>query len=554
MQLNQPKYREIRPEVIIYGGEEAFDASKYVRSVSTESSIDTKVSTARVSFVPVNNENLNYSINTVMHLLKTKIKKYCLISIKIDRTQIEHNFYGIIDQTFESVSTNNNSTGRTWIANCSLALPKILSKDSLPNSPILQNDPRVTKELGAVRTEFFTWLRGYGKGTDAIATFANKSPETPIKLILKTSPSTQNFNKVFNFNVDTWDNMFDKKEIDTDKKIIDINFLITDMLFDPSLSTYNGTVLNYIEACIDADFYEFFFESATSKEDVYEGMKVESAPTNKMTIRTKPYSYKDMEYGDSKLLSQGWLYWEDLDTIEFESKYRLSENLGTNDFEIANFFSTTYENSLIASPQSEAGLFGTYYPVMDFELIKKYGVREHRAVTKYLDTIEIAKGAEPYTYKEEDSNRFYKSLMIKRDKQIDWYLFPDFESGQITAIGNSQYKIGRKLVYTDKMYFDYEGLFGLKEPTTGMEYYINRVDHNFEYPSTYTTTIGVTRGQPIRGGYQKDGKNKSMVIDWLQKRRDQLYKINHVKKGTVKVSAPLTDEEIKKLDDLPAVE
>ncbi|HEX2868740.1 MAG TPA: hypothetical protein VHO03_16990 [Ignavibacteriales bacterium] len=510
--LNQPRIRQIRPEVIIYDGDNSFDASRYVKGINTDVSLDSPVGTMRVSFVPVNNENLALSTSAVMNLLQSKIRKYCRISVKIDRSEPEHTFYGIIDQTFESKTTNNGQTGRTWTCNCSKALPKLLIRDEIPNTPILQSDKKVISELGEVRAMFLGLLRGMDEeGRHSI--WLDKNPEIPIRYILENAPSTIYFNKYINLKGDDPESLFNKTDI-YDNRIIDLNFLKTDAIFNTSLTTYSGTVLGYIIACMDPDYYEIFFETTTLKD---------GNPANKMTIRPRPYSFKELD--NAERVSDGWTYWEDLDAIEFHSRYRTQEQLGTNDFEIANFFETTYERSLVASPEAGGMLIGCQYPVMDFDLIKRYGIRSHRSAVKYLNTVEMRK--KNMKYKEEGSDNFFKSLMTKRDKMADWFLYPDYESGQITALGNSTYKIGRKLYYTDRMYYDTEKIFQNEKPTIGMEYYISRVAHTFEYPGTYLTTLGLTRGQPVKVVQEAGAYYKSMVPDWLKKRN--LYKVNRIK-------------------------
>ncbi|MGE5683439.1 MAG: hypothetical protein ACM34K_21475, partial [Bacillota bacterium] len=432
----------------------------------------------------------------------------------------EFAFYGLIDHVFESVTTNNNSTGRSLCCNCSMKLSKLLSKDNLPNSQILQNDPKVLEELGEDRTNFFALLRGSytdPKTREQLSVWIGASPEKPIKYILKNAPATMYFKKYLNFDENDKNSLLYQKDI-FDKNIIDLSFLKSDLIFNPSLSIYSGTVIDYIHACLEPHFYEMFFETTTLSDG--------KTPVNRMTIRPKPFSYRELD--NEEKIQDGWTYWDDLDTIEFSSKYRIWQNLGVNDYEISNFFQTVYVNSLTASPSSGLGLVGTQYPVMDFDLIKRYGLREHSSEVRFLNTKEVKGNFQKYNkaYIESEGDGFFKSLLAKRDKQVEWFLFPAFESGQLTVLGNSAYKIGRKLLYTDRMYYDFENVFMDLEPVKGMEFYISRVAHSYDFPGTYTTTLGLSRGQAVKKVNEKNAQYKSVIPDWYKKRK--LYKVNRL--------------------------
>lgn len=493
IELHQPKQRKVIPEVYSYYSNPKnlaeslvyFDASRYTYSINTYNDIDGVLATAKLTFTSaIAPAGLNIGHNQLYNLMKVKLAVGSIITVKIDSKSIKPDFLGVIDQLYESKTADSGSVGRTVNINCSLLLPKMLVKDSLPNSPMLAMDKEIGKVLGEERIKFFQHLRG-AQAKDY--PFAGR-PINGIKYVLKQTPGTNIINSSLK---QTIANIIDNDSKDSDGvPVFNFNMLTTEWLFDPSLSGFFGTIYEYVKKFLDQYFYEMFFDTVTGEEgQVY----------NSMTIRTKPYTYGDLD----KKWSSNWQHWEAVDTIRFNSKYRTREDLGTNDFDVRNFIHTTYSQSLIANPESTIGLFGVMYPILNFESIQKYGLRELGVTSTNLNVRFLAdekkkaiEKGEKTTLTDEDMNW----LLEKRDKVFYWNCCNELlENGRITAIGNSEYRIGRKLFYEDKEYYypydDFIENGKAKHNFTGVEYYIKSVNHTWTYGSEWMTNMTLIRGQ-----------------------------------------------------------
>jgi hypothetical protein len=70
----------------------------------------------------------------------------------------------------------------------------------------------------------------------------------------------------------------------------------------------------------------------------------------------------------------------------------------------------------------------------------------------------------------------------------NWYCEnANFYSGDIRVLGNPAYRVGTRIYYDD-----------LEENTT-WEFYVESIEHDFDFTSGYTTILGVTRGLPNYG-------------------------------------------------------
>jgi len=523
IKIAQPPIRAIAPEIIVYESNISYDVSSYFLNGSIENSIESGMGTASLTFAPVNNSKFHISTQRLLHILKETIRVHSLISIKVDRNSIEYDFFGLINHVYEQNSTDTENTGRTLGINCSLILPTLLSRDSLPQSGILFNDPRIIEAFGEARTQFFKHLRGLTESGGNV--FTGGSPKEAILYILQNTSSFADFENYISLKKDS--PLYGLEDTVTYEKIIDIETLTTDMMFNPSLSTYSGSVLDYVRACIDLDFYEMFFETAT----YWDGGN-EYKPTNRLVIRPKPYTNKAFDTGTAHE-NRNWKYWEDLPTLQFYAKYKVSESIGVNDFELKNFFSTNYENNIFFD---NTGFMGAKFPVIDIASAKRYGMREMHTTVKLLDSTTMEKINKDGTFQQMEAvdlgENFFEDFTKKRDRIVEWYLYPEYESGQLTVIGNSQYKIGRRLRYEDRPYFDRMETDTAKQIKSGMDYYITGVTRNFGSEGEDRTTINVIRGQHIEDGYIKK---------WYDENLAKLYK------------RPVTMEESKAIEEKPLI-
>ncbi len=530
--------RGLQPVLLVYDTNfREYDLSNLLISVTINKSTEVIVPTMQVTLVPsLEGKLTTITQNRIIAEIKKKVKLNSVISLKMDSSFKKHSFLGFIDHVYESIVSQNNSTSRALVLNCSMMLPKMLLRDTIVNSPALATNAKIKSELGD-RVEFFDWMRGMENGKSPFA----GTPEDAVKWILDNIPAT-NTNMGDNNNPKRF---FNPKIKDIyGKSVLDFHFLEGELLFDKSLSVFSGPIIKYIYSAIDRPFYEVFFDTTTGEDGL---------PYNTMVIRPKPYSYKDYKQPfESKALSN-WYYWEDLHTVEISSEERITENLGINDYELKNFFSLNFVNSLIASASSNLGKFGIQFPVVNLESIKRYGLRAlyrqstlidydkikeeyNTAIKNYVDGKGHIKSIDELLrnvrYKKEGSSHL-AYLFEKREKLVEWHAFPFYESGQIKVIGDEKHKLGSKLVYTDKQYYDMEN----DEVHTGVEYYVRGITEHFRYGSFYTQTLRLVHGAP-----------EGLPVKWLNEKRPDFISIDKIETNkTEPVNTVLDDSEtIKK--------
>ncbi len=501
-----PKNRSIKPEVFTYSkGGKKEDLSDYVQSITIDNSLDRPIATMQITFNFAMGKKLHLSSNQLLSFVNKKVHIYGLITCKIDRTSLHPDFVGIVRQKYPSVSVSVGSSSRSLTVNASLAIMHTLFRDSLPNAPVLQNNEIVKNVLGEARTQFFLYLRGSEKGNSP---FVDSRPETAVRWILENAVSTNiypyqpevTFKTLLGIDKGKGLRQLVSKSDRTKlgDYIFNLQFLKNESLFDPTLSIYYGNIYKYIQRCLDPAFYEMFADSVTGEDGKY---------YNKFTIRPRPFSYLDVDIDKPGVLANLWTHWEELDTLIFDTSYRIREDIGMNEGEIKNFIHLVNTLSLLTPAGSDAAMYGTMFPIINLDSIKKYGVRELNAVSTMLNLDEFA---EKFKKAQEESSSlkvgdFTKGdlafILEKRNKIWEWFGFPFFESGSMTVLGHSDYRVGKRLYWRDRNYIFPETQKAYK----GVYYYINKVRHTYRYPEYWTTTLGLTRGQP-----------KNLVIDYLR--------------------------------------
>ena len=537
--IKQPKQRKVIPEVISFrnhiknfADQENFDASRYAYSINLLNDVDGVLATARVSFTSaIAPAGLNIGHNQFYNLMKIKLAVGSIITIKMDSKNSKPDFLGMIDRIYEGKISDSGNVGRTVNINCSLLVPKMLIKDSIPNSPVLSADKEYLEpRLGENRLKFWTYLRG--AEIDSKDYPFNSEPIKGIKWVLQNMPGTNIDNSPFR---ETIKEMIDNNTTDVDGvSIFNFEMLNNEIMFDPSNSVFFGTVYEYIRKFLDNYFYEMFFDTVKGKN---------GKTYNSMTIRTKPFSYSDNE-------KRGWKLWDDLDTVVFKSEFRTREELGTDEFELRNFFSTTYTSSLIANQETALGKLGAMFPVIHLESIKEYGLRELAVNSTNLNirelTAEIKKKLESgETPTEEEKREEFKWLLEKRDKVFQWNACNElFEKGTLTALGNSEYRIGRKLFYQDKEYFyQYNDLKNQAQKFTGVEYYIKSTANSWTYGAEWFTAMQLVRGQA------KGVINEHIIA--MESKPDVIFKKNNLDgKTTAATPIDTTENRSKYENDL----
>jgi len=516
--------RQIQPEVIILtDSSNQIDMSKVTSRIMVNRSVNSPVGSCQITFEPSLDSRAAFNITTqeIINAWRKYVKKNSVIAIKIDNKQKKYKFLGFIDQIIESDHSENQSVGRNLTINCSMLIPKLLVRDTIVNAPqlmtneTLKSDPKWSKRL-----DFFTWLKGYEKDSKE-----NVFAATPYKAILWILDNCIATNSEYTFDGKKLNAKAFIDPMKTDYNgvpLLDFMFLLEEKLFAPQLTMFTGTLLEYIYQCLDRDFYEIFFDATT--------LKYSGSPVNKITIRPKPFSRKMYRFAqEAKIKNNNWLYWEDLPVRKINKSMRLRESISQTDFEVKNFFRTTYENQLIASASSTAGKFGLNYPVMNLKSMEKYGIRELKTSSRMLN-IEGQTQQENYNNAIKDEKEaltiledqaktigLFDKLMDKRNRIVEWYGFPNYETGQITLMGGyDEYNPGERLYYEDKIYWDEERDKEFK----GVLYYINDVSEQANYSQgKYTVTLGLTRGAPAFEG------SDDYVVKWFERHEADFIRI-----------------------------
>lgn len=531
----------IAPEVILYyvadGSQD--DLSDFVQSIVFNNDINVPVATATIILNPANDRIAASSVitsNSFINYWRKKIKLNSVISFKIDRKTPKHTFLGFVDQVFPQISVSAKSNQKVLVLNCSLLLPKLLLRDEIINSPYLSSNQKIVDALGD-RTKFFGWSRGLTK--DGTSPFVG-TPENAVKYILENVPATQ-VEMSGDFSARSF---FSGILKDTNgKSLMDFTFLNGEYLFSIELSMFAGNILNYIWSCVDKDFYLIYFDGTTSQDGL---------PRVKMVIKPKPFSFKQYNSQVNRDVLTGWPYFEDLPTHTITKEDRLNETLGISDYELKNYFVINFQNSLLASASSYLSKFGLSFPVVNLDGIKKFGLRPLTVTSTLINYKKIVdennkaisegqvKGLDQIT--EGDltygNNTMLSYLLAKREKVIEFHAFPWFESGQLIIPLDETIRIGERLFFQDKFYYNID----TDQITQGVYYFINGTSHYFNYGSFAKSTLRLTRGAP-------DG----VPATWLNKYRPNFVSIDTLGEVQTSKLGNQINEDLQKQNifDLP---
>lgn len=538
--------RYIEPEVFIFNEDGFHDVSEFAQTIFTQNSLDMPVGTAHLSFNPSNTGKLSTNIthNKILNHVKKLLKINSIISIKIDKFSKTHTFLGRIDHRYESIVANNNTNSRALKVNASMMLPKLLIRDFIANSPALSESEEMRKFFGE-RINFFKWGRGATtKGGNVFAA----EPIEAVKWILENAVATNS--TVLSRDPNSTTGLIAKTFFDPKKKTLEngdpmliLKFLKGEYLFDSNLTTYSGNILEYLHAAIDLDFYEMFFDTETGDDGL---------AYNSMTIRPKPFSYTSYNSPVDKIVLDGWQYFDsDLRSVTKNSSQRIQEDLGVSDFDLKNFFSVNFTQSLVANANNALGKFGVQFPMLLKDSIKRNGLRQLQLTSKMVHSAGWKQLAEKYNAavkenriepvdKIADETGLINMLLEKREKAYEWNAFPYFESGQVQWVGDESLKIGKKLIYEDKEYFHEEE----EKVYKGVHYYIKSVNHQFGYGSFYKTLTGLTKGAP-----------EGVAPNWLNENRKNIFGVNksiqkEYQKAVAKANSIFDERTKKELDDL----
>lgn len=495
----------IEPKIEVWNEFGYQDISEFISSVRIQNSVNSPVGVMTLVINPSATSKLPTSLihNAILNEAQRKLKLNSIVSAKLDKNSDHHSFLGRIDNIYPRISADGNSTRRELVVNCSMLLPKLLIRDEIINFPLIKDMPFAKQKLGTERVEFIDGMRG-NIPAEGINVFQGGKPEIAVKYIIDNCVAT-NTDVLIGVSGSTilTKSFFNPGRTETFK----FNFLSGEQLYNPMLSVFAGPLLSYIYQCIDMEFYELFFDTETGEDGL---------AYNTITIRPRPFSFSDYSpqhnAGSYKVVN-GWIDFDQLDFVIKNSEQRLNDMTGISDYELKNSFSVNFQQSMLAPANSLFGQMGPLFPLINFDSVKKYGLRHlqvqstivnfEKSREEYNESIKTSSPQDLAKIAAKDGGEL-DYLYDKREKIFEWYAYPFFESGSITWVGDENLKIGQRLIYEDKEYLQPDD----EKVYRGVEYYIDTVIHEFAFGRFFKTTTELSRGAPA-----------GVVAKWLNKNR-----------------------------------
>lgn len=498
------------PSLTIYKNDKVYDLSEFVQSMQITKSLKTPVGAFNVVLNPAITKNGSTGLltNKIFNEINSLLAVNDVIAGKIDSRSKKHSFLGLTSQHHENKLQLNNQTSRSIVIDGGFAFPKALVRDTIAFAPQIANMAEIKSDpVLSKRAMFFEWGRGLLEDGTQVFT---QEPEKVVKWILNNAIAT---------NIEIYDGKGIKalfpppdsgiKDYEGNE-LCTFKFLGRERIYDRTLSTYTGTILNYIYECLDKEFYEVFFDTTSDAKGI---------PYNTLTIRTKPFSHTDIL--SKNQYHWNWTYWEELAkkavTVTLDDLIEL--NLGKDDFNLKNFFRVNYIKSL---PAQAFGQYGVSFPTFNINSIKRHGLRELTVnstilpdITKLVEVYnrkiksaeqpffpEIISEYAPLTQPESigqtppdaksEGDRYLRGLLDKRDKIKEWFAFPYYENGSLRMPHNEEVTIGRLINLPDyEYYFPLDG-----KVYKGIKIYPTDVTHTYSFGQLAETRATVTTGQP----------------------------------------------------------
>ncbi len=122
----------MQPEIVFYTTTNV-DISPFIQSVDVWRSKKNPVATAQIVLNPsiANSTGLTQSNLKIVDYWQTVLKKYDILSIKMDRKDKKHKFLGFITQIYPRVSANNQNTNRELVINCGLLINTVIINENI---------------------------------------------------------------------------------------------------------------------------------------------------------------------------------------------------------------------------------------------------------------------------------------------------------------------------------------------------------------------------------------------------------------------------------------
>lgn len=243
--------------------------------------------------------------------------------------------------------------------------------------------------------------------------------------------------------------------------------------FNPGGMSPQGTLWDLAQQYSDPLLTELWVDVLPGGDPLSPAIVNKGEYTNKDTKMTVVFRDKPFPFLDPKVDLGFAPTWDDIPIINVRRQEIVSANLGKSGYERYNAFYTTPLLDQELLPQ-----YAIYSlaPLIDMEDVKRNGIRRFDAQSNVQ--MDYGKSWEAETVWDKQRN------LLK-----DWYcLNPHMLSGTIAlAHGRPDIKIGCRITIPGVNTDSFDG-----EPEEN--YYVEQVDHNWEFMRGTRTTLGVTRG------------------------------------------------------------
>jgi hypothetical protein len=373
-------------------------------------------------------------------------------------------------KTGMSVSLSGAWMGRLLLQDnvtyASITVPEFPSFLEKVEAVVGANEPLVVAFAGA-------WgppEPGQKNSRDAVPTFLGQSVADAANWILANAPSTRI-------------PLFAKLTGGTGKPsdYIDTSFSITTWndarIWADQLSSYQGSVWGFLQACVDLDFYEIFIEYLPEAGPM---------PSIHLVIRPKPYDEQGLNFAPTT--EDPGISWESLRTfcneleshvIDFDELF--SEQMSYGDAQAFSLYKVTSRYDLIGNPESESE--GVSYPLVDTWTLPRFGVRPMESTLALLAADVYAK-----VQGDSDTDGAIRSQVFEyRNRLFNWYRISHyFEGGSMTVRGRDRFRPGDPV--------SCPWAIPTRGTEQGLRYYCTGVSWAWSYGDHYTSTLQLCRG------------------------------------------------------------
>ncbi len=317
----------------------------------------------------------------------------------------------------------------------------------------------------------------------------NKRPSEAIHILLRQFPSLKAIVQISETEAVEYHDLIEEDLITRDSDRIAAG---------EAIATAQGSLWNIMNACIDKDFYELFVDTRPPGAG-------ESISKAVLRLRPKPYDRKGEKVYHQDVESEGHLLsyrngrlsegkadilWDNIKNLVDGEPCHVKNNSdilefrsGVSDREAVSIVNCTANFDLTSE---SIGRLSLDWPYIDVSALKRYGLREYNAATKYLTRLDLQEEIE----KGEGGDLLKARLFPFRDRIFNWYRRnPAFECGQATMKGDESVRVGDKIFFKDEI---------SKSGSRGIIAYVVSVVQSWTFGKPFTTIVQFVRGENAR--------------------------------------------------------